>query len=194
MVQNNGIEKQDAYTNEVDVDLQRTIELFLQQATRLSKVDKYDIVHKYLLMRDKILVLKSKWAKVIAPDKFKLSMLNHLSLVEKNIRWVTDVIFLGKSSEWEFRVGDPKVHTTIHTMIFSVNNKFDSILTEDVVYSIEKIVKLNKEIRDKITKISNAEVNAAYSEMNMYIFSDMLFANYIVQLKEIWQSKKDLLK
>ena len=187
MVQNNGIEKQDAYTNEVDVDLQRTIELFLQQATRLSKVDKYDIVHKYLLMRDKILVLKSKWAKVIAPDKFKLSMLNHLSLVEKNIRWVTDVIFLGKSSEWEFRVGDPKVHTTIHTMIFSVNNKFDSILTEDVVYSIEKIVKLNKEIRDKITKISNAEVNAAYSEMNMYIFSDMLFANYIVQLKEIWQ-------
>lgn len=194
MVQNNGIEKQDAYTNEVDVDLQRTIELFLQQATRLSKVDKYDIVHKYLLMRDKILVLKSKWAKVIAPDKFKLSMLNHLSLVEKNIRWVTDVIFLGKSSEWEFRVGDPKVHTTIHTMIFSVNNKFDSILTEDVVYSIEKIVKLNKEIRDKITKISNAEVNAAYSEMNMYIFSDMLFANYIVQLKEIWQSKKDSLK
>ena len=194
MVQNNGIEKQDAYTNEVDVDLQRTIELFLQQATRLSKVDKYDIVHKYLLMRDKILVLKSKWAKVIAPDKFKLSMLNHLSLVEKNIRWVTDVIFLGKSSEWEFRVGDPKVHTTIHTMIFSVNNKFDSILTEDVVYSIEKIVKLNKEIRDKITKISNAEVNAAYSEMNIYIFSDMLFANYIVQLKEIWQSKKDSLK
>ena len=194
MVPNNGIENQDAYTNEVDVDLQRTIELFLQQATRLSKVDKYDIVHKYLLMRDKILVLKSKWAKVIAPDKFKLSMLNHLSLVEKNIRWVTDVIFLGKSSEWEFRVGDPKVHTTIHTMIFSVNNKFDSILTEDVVYSIEKIVKLNKEIRDKITKISNAEVNAAYSEMNMYIFSDMLFANYIVQLKEIWQSKKDSLK
>ena len=194
MVQNNGIEKQDAYTNEVDVDLQRTIELFLQKATRLSKLYKYDIVHKYLLMRDKILVLKSKWAKVIAPDKFKLSMLNHLSLVEKNIRWVTDVIFLGKSSEWEFRVGDPKVHTTIHTMIFSVNNKFDSILTEDVVYSIEKIVKLNKEIRDKITKISNAEVNAAYSEMNMYIFSDMLFANYIVQLKEIWQSKKDSLK
>ena len=194
MVQNNGIEKQDAYANEVDVDLQRTIELFLQQAIRLSKVDKYDIVHKYLLMRDEILVLKSKWAKVIAPDKFKLSMLNHLSLVEKNIRWVTDVIFLGKSSEWEFRVGDPKVHTTIHTMIFSVNNKFDSILTEDVVYSIEKIVKLNEEIRDKITKISNAEVNAAYSEMNMYIFSDMLFANYIVQLKEIWQSKKDSLK
>ena len=194
MVQNNGIEKQDAYANEVDVDLQRTIELFLQQAIRLSKVDKYDIVHKYLLMRDEILVLKSKWAKVIAPDKFKLSMLNHLSLVEKNIRWVTDVIFLGKSSEWEFRVGDPKVHTTIHTMIFSVNNKFDSILTEDVVYSIEKIVKLNKEIHDKITKISNAEVNAAYSEMNMYIFADMLFANYIVQLKEIWQSKKDSLK
>ena len=194
MVQNNGIEKQDAYTNEVDVDLQRTIELFLQQATRLSKVDKYDIVHKYLLMRDKILVLKSKWAKVIAPDKFKLSMLNHLSLVEKNIRWVTDVIFLGKSSEWEFRVGDPKVHTTIHTMIFSVNNKFDSILTEDVVFLIEKIVELNEEIRDKITKISNVEVKTAYSEMNMYIFSDMLFANYIVQLKEIWQSKKDSLK
>ena len=70
MVQNNGIEKQEVYTNGVDVDLQRTIELFLQQATRLSKVDKYDIVHKYLLMRDKILVLKSKWAKVIASDKF----------------------------------------------------------------------------------------------------------------------------
>lgn len=194
MVQNNGIEKQDAYTNEVDVDLQRTIELFLQQATRLSKVDKYDIVHKYLIMRDEILELKSKWAKVTAPDKFKLSMLNHLSLVEKNIRWVTDVIFLGKSSEWEFRVGDPKVHTTIHTMIFSVNNKFDSILTEDVVFLIEKIVELNEEIRDKITKISNVEVKTAYSEMNMYIFSDMLFANYIVQLKEIWQSKKDSLK
>ena len=58
----------------------------------------------------------------------------------------------------------------------------------------EKIVKLNKEIHDKITKISNAEVKAAYSEMNMYIFADMLFANYIVQLKEIWQSKKDSLK
>ena len=121
-------------------------------------------------------------------------MLNHLSLVEKNIRWVTDVIFLGKSSGWEFRVGDPKVHTTIHTMIFSVNNKFDSILTEDVVFLIEKIVELNEEIRDKITKISNVEVKTAYSEMNMYIFSDMLFANYIVQLKEIWQSKKDSLK
>lgn len=194
MVQNNGIEKQEAYTNGVDIDLQRTIELFLQQATRRSKRDKYDIVHKYLLMRDEILELKSKWAKVIAPVKFKLSMLNHLSLVEKNIHWVTDVIFLGKSSGGEFRVGDPKVHTTIHTMIFSMNNKFDSILTEDVVYSIEKIVKLNKEIHDKITKISNAEVNAAYSEMNMYIFADMLFANYIVQLKEIWQSKKDSLK
>ena len=194
MVQNNGIEKQDAYTNEVDVDLQRTIELFVQHSTQLSTVDKYDIVQKYLIMRDEILELKSKWAKVTAPDKFKLSMLNHLSLVEKNIRWVTDVIFLGKSSEWEFRVGDPKVHTTIHTMIFSVNNKFDSILTEDVVFLIEKIVELNEEIRDKITKISNVEVKTAYSEMNMYIFSDMLFANYIVQLKEIWQSKKDSLK
>lgn len=194
MVQNNGIEKQEVYTNGVDVDLQRTIELFVQHSTQLSKVDKYDIIQKYLFMRDEILVLKSKWAKVIASDKFKLSMLNHLSLVEKNIRWVTDVIFLGKSSGWEFRVGDPEVHTTIHTMIFSENNKFDSILTEDVVFLIEKIVELNEEIRDKIAEISNAEVNAAYSEMNMYIFSDMLFANYIVQLKEIWQSKKDSLK
>lgn len=190
MVQNNGIEKQDAYTNEVDVDLQRTIELFVHHSTQLSKVDKYDIIQKYLFMRDEILALKSKWAKVIASDKFKLRMLNHLSLVEKNIRWVTDVIFLGKSSGSEFRVGDPEVHTTIHTMIFSENNKFDSILTEDVVFLIEKIVELNEEIRDKITGISNAEVNAAYSEMNMYIFSDMLFANYIVQLKEIWKSKK----
>ena len=79
-------------------------------------------------------------------------------------------------------------------MIFSVNNKFDSILTEDVVFLIEKIVELNEGIRDKITEISNVEVKTAYSEMNMYIFSDMLFANYIVQLKEIWQSKKDSLK